>query len=664
MIFYMPSETEHIPPCRMSFDLSSVDRWGMFSDFYMMLNRSGLFIDFATSSSVMLSIVDPNSNGVWNFLWQVILGYELARRLAQHPGSSSSGFTRRIATTLIVADQWMHNVNLILVNQKETEEEKGAREALQKQQANALKEKGNEAMKKKDFKAAIEFYTDALDITPKNPVFLSNRAAAYISIQQHELACNDAQEAVDADPTFSKAWGRLGLAKLELGDVHGSMDAYKRGMASDSKGGSVIMKQGYENAKKRLKGGPGGVTSKADADGVDAKSAVVKGKGKQVDAKKDDSAPWDDVWDLKGKTLEWHSLVHEKQVEGLLRFAEILKWPFINETRDFAEDIYRNLRSGHTVAPDIWDWIFGMVLPGRWAAFKIFAVLVLSTPSLSKDIETAHYFDVGLSLPKQSYWRSRTVLGRVLGSLPGVKFACGWLGPCPPVESPHRKYIRIQSRRVAPPKKDSSGRYIRGAGHGDDAETARIREGEDVQQWMAELMDESNWATPQPPVQQMTNCSVECIRLKKLPLDINVAARSSQMSEAEIDQETEYRASIEFKIDNEPPVTYTLYTNPVFVTLPPCKDGQHPVHTRELAKFRRNILNVEDLKDAEASDYEENGLIVINATGRGAAETLARAWCSERGKNAVVRSSGGPCFVCAYNTAHTSLGIEVLIWVS
>jgi len=55
--------------------------------------------------------------------------------------------------------------------------------------------------------------------------------------------------------------------------------------------------------------------------------------------------------------------------------------------------------------------------------------------------------------------------------------------------------------------------------------------------------------------------------------------------------------------------------------------------------------------------------MIINATGKGA-EVLARAWCSERGRNAVIRRAGGPCFVCAVRAAgKRGLGLGTLIWV-
>jgi hypothetical protein len=178
---------------------------------------------------------------------------------------------------------------------------------------------------------------------------------------------------------------------------------------------------------------------------------------------------------------------------------------------------------------------------------------------------------------------------------------------------------------------------------------------------MADINDESRWAVPEPPVRQLSVCSVERIQVKALPAATDAG---SELSEAEREAEIEYRASIVFQIDNQSPVTYRLYTNPVFITAPPCHGTGHQVHTRELAKYQRNRWNVEDLKDASPDDYDGQGVMIVNATGKGA-EAVARAWCSETGKNALIRRATGPCFVCAYNLASgKELGVNVLIWVS
>jgi len=121
-----------------------------------------------------------------------------------------------------------------------------------KKEAEGLKSLGNAAMAKKDYALAISHYTSALALIPGNPIFLSNRAAAYSASKDHESARADAEAAVAADPKYTKAWSRLGLARFALRDAKGSMDAYGKGIEYEGNGGSDAMKKGYETAKKRV----------------------------------------------------------------------------------------------------------------------------------------------------------------------------------------------------------------------------------------------------------------------------------------------------------------------------------------------------------------------------------------------------------------------------
>jgi len=107
-------------------------------------------------------------------------------------------------------------------------------------------------MAQKDYPKAISLYSKALEIIPGNPIFLSNRAAAYSASKDHESARADAEAAVAADPTYTKAWSRLGLAKFALNDAQGSMEAYEQGIKHEGNGGSLPMQKGYETAKKRV----------------------------------------------------------------------------------------------------------------------------------------------------------------------------------------------------------------------------------------------------------------------------------------------------------------------------------------------------------------------------------------------------------------------------
>lgn len=121
-----------------------------------------------------------------------------------------------------------------------------------RQKADALKLEGNQAIANRDFELAVQKYTDALNLIPDNVVYLSNRAAAYSSLKQHEKAVADAEKATSLQPDYAKAWSRLGLAKFALSDFKGSMDAYKKGLDIGAEDKNDTMKKGYETAKQKM----------------------------------------------------------------------------------------------------------------------------------------------------------------------------------------------------------------------------------------------------------------------------------------------------------------------------------------------------------------------------------------------------------------------------
>lgn len=133
-------------------------------------------------------------------------------------------------------------------------------------EAEKLKSAGNAAMQQKDYKTAIEKYTQAIALSPTNPIYLSNRAAAHSASGDHAAAVKDAEIAVVSDPKYTKAWSRLGLARFAMGDARGSVDAYQQGIENEGNGGSEAMKKGLETAKKEL------ARMEAEEDNVPAES--------------------------------------------------------------------------------------------------------------------------------------------------------------------------------------------------------------------------------------------------------------------------------------------------------------------------------------------------------------------------------------------------------
>jgi tetratricopeptide (TPR) repeat protein len=82
--------------------------------------------------------------------------------------------------------------------------------AEDKVQAEKFKQTGNAQMSTKDYDAAIDSYDKAISLDPTNPVYYSNRAAAYSSKGDHLAAVGDAEQAISVDPKFVKAYHRLG----------------------------------------------------------------------------------------------------------------------------------------------------------------------------------------------------------------------------------------------------------------------------------------------------------------------------------------------------------------------------------------------------------------------------------------------------------------------
>eukprot|EP00568_Trieres_chinensis_P013279 CAMPEP_0183317252 /NCGR_PEP_ID=MMETSP0160_2-20130417/57408_1 /TAXON_ID=2839 ORGANISM="Odontella Sinensis, Strain Grunow 1884" /NCGR_SAMPLE_ID=MMETSP0160_2 /ASSEMBLY_ACC=CAM_ASM_000250 /LENGTH=564 /DNA_ID=CAMNT_0025483235 /DNA_START=40 /DNA_END=1731 /DNA_ORIENTATION=+ len=80
----------------------------------------------------------------------------------------------------------------------------------------ALKDKGNAALQAGHPLEAVRHYSDALDHTPTNAVILSNRALAYIKVENYGLAITDATRAVEADPSYAKGYYRRGTAEFAL----------------------------------------------------------------------------------------------------------------------------------------------------------------------------------------------------------------------------------------------------------------------------------------------------------------------------------------------------------------------------------------------------------------------------------------------------------------
>jgi Lon protease-like protein len=120
-----------------------------------------------------------------------------------------------------------------------------------KERAARLKEQGNQAFSKENYSEAIECYSKALLLDPKNAVLYSNRAAAYIKLKDYEKALEDSETALSLDPKWSKAYLRKGTALLCIKRVEDAKKTFLQGLDFDP--GNQALIQGVEDCNALLK---------------------------------------------------------------------------------------------------------------------------------------------------------------------------------------------------------------------------------------------------------------------------------------------------------------------------------------------------------------------------------------------------------------------------
>lgn len=94
--------------------------------------------------------------------------------------------------------------------------------------AELKKENGNQLYKIKQYRAALPFYTEAINLCPEVAAYYGNRAACSIMLNRFEEALEDVRKAVQLDPTFVKGYVRMAKCAIALGDLMTAEYALKK----------------------------------------------------------------------------------------------------------------------------------------------------------------------------------------------------------------------------------------------------------------------------------------------------------------------------------------------------------------------------------------------------------------------------------------------------
>ena len=91
-----------------------------------------------------------------------------------------------------------------------------------------FKNKGNDAYKKQQYDKALTFYTKAIELTPTEPTYYTNRASVFLVKENYKAALNDCLQALRINENHFRALMRAGKCYMLLGNLPQAQNLYFR----------------------------------------------------------------------------------------------------------------------------------------------------------------------------------------------------------------------------------------------------------------------------------------------------------------------------------------------------------------------------------------------------------------------------------------------------
>ncbi|CAG7815767.1 unnamed protein product [Allacma fusca] len=99
--------------------------------------------------------------------------------------------------------------------------------------ADTLKNLGNEKMKEGMFEEARQLYDKAIELDGRNAVYFCNRAAAFLKLEDTDKALRDCQIAIQLQPNYARAYGRMGVIYSSLMQHVKAAECYRKASQLD-----------------------------------------------------------------------------------------------------------------------------------------------------------------------------------------------------------------------------------------------------------------------------------------------------------------------------------------------------------------------------------------------------------------------------------------------
>merc|ERR1711998_456758 len=102
------------------------------------------------------------------------------------------------------------------------------------------KERAIEAFNEQNYRGAVDLLKKAIKLDPDNHIFYSNRAAAYMAMEQYDKALADADDCIRLQPNWAKGYSRRGAALFRMEKLGPARDAFEKGLELDKDNATYV----------------------------------------------------------------------------------------------------------------------------------------------------------------------------------------------------------------------------------------------------------------------------------------------------------------------------------------------------------------------------------------------------------------------------------------
>ncbi|KAI5851284.1 hypothetical protein DFP73DRAFT_536693 [Morchella snyderi] len=314
----------------------------------------------------------------------------------------------------------------------------------------------------------------------------------------------------------------------------------------------------------------------------------------------------------------------------------------------------------------------GLILPGEGLPHFLISTLLENDASAVESLGDNSILYAGFQYEGSTWWSSNCIVGRVLAGHGGSKEVGGWIGPCMDIKIPTENGLVYKSITNGwlnicslLPEDEGEARVLKPRRVKEESNPLGTKYRESKSILSSDLSMPFDDVIPGEKVLLERLVLVEPSREDDLDVDVDIAIK--------------YDTELHFQLGETEELAVRLKHEVFFITSFPCldppssfkgmkKEGSeehatkraHPLHK----EFEYSMVSIESLvREGDDPTRDRSHILVIEAGGEGKDRgVLARAWCSERGVNAIIGGRGRTCLSCCIREAK-ALGVDVVIRV-